>query len=659
MKKNSVIKGVAAIGNEGIKKHFKTAEIWQPLFELVWNGFDAAATNVSVDLVQNGMHGIERVVVKDDGHGIDFDTLNDTFGSFNDSAKKANLALKGAHGRGRLAFHRLCRNVSWFTRSGSIDAVIDVDAASIKEFFGRRLESNQQREELTVQGRGTLVELTHFIGNLPEMADLRDKFSVEFGWYLAVHSEKKLLLNGIPVAVPAHDAVRKTIEANDAVFEAQVIRWERRPTSEKSFLYLMNSSGELVYKVHSSLNQKPNFFTSVCVTSAWGDAFSKERDLLKPDAHTPTSRTWRKFQAQLDQLNQSVYDEFLRQQAEEVVQGYEADGYFPTYAGLDEPEKAWRHQYAREMVRQIYIADPRVFHNANKKQAKIIIRLLDRLAVSNENDALLDVLNDALDLDVASMEKLANQLRCSSLENIVASIEILQRRAAAVQQLRHIMNEHYREVLETPDLQQIIENNTWLFGPRYETIGAEEDSFTKIARRLREDVMARSKVDENDVDGEEDVPGAKRQSDLFLARKFPTFDSSGQKIFKCIVVEIKRPAISLNKKHLRQLEDYADIIKRHPEFKSEKMHFELILLGRQISSADTQIPSRLNSLIARGEPGLVADDPRMKLYVLNWYSLLDGFELTNGFMLDNLKLKREDYSTATKVELVAELQTEH
>ena len=171
--------------------------------------------------------------------------------------------------------------------------------------------------------------------------------------------------------------------------------------------------------------------------------------------------------------------------------------------------------------------------------------------------------------------------------------------------------------------------------------------------------MARSKVDEEDVADEEDLAGANRQSDLFLARKFPTFDSSGQKVFKCIVVEIKRPAISLNKKHLRQLEDYADIIKRYPEFKSEKMHFELVLLGRQISSADTQIPSRLNSLIARGEPGLVADDPRMKLYVLNWYSLLDGFELTNGFMLDNLKLKRDDYSAVAKEDLVAELQTEH
>lgn len=77
------------------------------------------------------------------------------------------------------------------------------------------------------------------------------------------------------------------------------------------------------------------------------------------------------------------------------------------------------------------------------------------------------------------------------------------------------------------------------------------------------------------------------------------------------------------------------------------------------SSSTAPASSRFNNLNARGESGLVADDPRMKLYVLNWYSLLDGFELTNSFMLDNLKLKRDDYSAVSKEELVAELQTDH
>lgn len=659
MTKKTVLKGSAAIGNSGIKKHFGNAELWEPLFELAWNGFDAGASFVAITVVENEMHGVDRVVVLDDGEGIEFTTLDNTFGNFNDSAKKANLSLKGQHGRGRLAFHKLCRNASWFTRFKGVDAVIHVAEPTIKDFEAWLLEEGEQKGEILTYGHGTMVELTHFTGVLPMQDELREKFAVEFGWYLAVHKEKRLYLNGVVVEVPRHEAVGQDIAADDAVFEAQVIRWEQRPTSEKSYLYLLNSKGEPVYKMLSSLNQKPNFFTSVCVKSSWADTFSQERDLLNPDAHTLASPVWTKFKSQLDRLGQAVYDEFLRLKAEEVVQGYEDEGFFPTYAELDEAEKTWRRQHTRDLVRNIYIAEPRVFHTATKKQAKLIIRLLDRLAVSNENDALFDVLEGALDLDTKSMQDLAKQLKSTTFENIVASIEILQRRDTAVKQLRYVMNEHYRKVRETPDLQQVIESNTWLFGPRYETLGAEEDSFTAIARKMRDDVMARNPIDLDDVDEEEDLPGAKRQTDLFLARKFPHYDSTGARVFRCVVVEIKRPAISLNKKHLRQLEDYAEIIKRHPEFKSEKMHFELILLGRQISSADTIIPSRLNAQLLRNDPGLVAEDPRMKLYVMNWYTLLDGFELTHAFMLDKLKLKRDDYSAATKEELVAELQAEH
>lgn len=659
MRIKPVFKGSAAIGNSGIKKHFRSAESWQTLFELVWNGFDAGANSVSIEVVENELHGLEHVTVLDNGDGIDFNTLNETFGSFNDSAKRANLSLKGEHGRGRLAFHLLSRNASWYTRCNEVDAVIHVAEPTIKDFEARLLETNEQKAALLEQGKGTLVELTQFFGALPESSALREKFSIELGWYLAVHREKKVLLNGLAIEIPKHEAFQENIQANDSVFHVQVIRWEQRPSSEKSYLYLLNSSGAPVYKVLSSLNQKPNFFTSVCVTSVWADAFSNEQDLLNPGAHSPTSLTWKRFKSALDRLSQSIYDSFLRMRAEAVVQGYEDDGYFPNYAGLDHAEKQWRHQHIRSLVRNLYIAEPRVFSNASKKQTKLIIRLLDRLAVSNENDTLFEVLEGALDLDAKSMRNLAKQLQRTTFENIVASIEILQRRAVAVQQLRHVMNEHYREVLETPDLQKIIESNTWLFGPRYETIGAEEDTFAKVARRMRDHIMAQTALSTDDVDDGEDLPGAKRQSDLFLARKFPSTDSMGNRVYRCIVVEIKRPAISLNKKHLRQLEDYADIIKRQPEFKSEKMHFELILLGRQISSADTIIPSRLSNHIARNDPGLVADDPRMKLYVMNWYTLLDGFELTHGFMLDSLRLKRDDNATATREELVLELQTAH
>ena len=39
------------------------------------------------------------------------------------------------------------------------------------------------------------------------------------------------------------------------------------------------------------------------------------------------------------------------------------------------------------------------------------------------------------------------------------------------------------------------------------------------------------------------------------------------------------------------------------------------------------------------------------------HTLLDGFELTHGFMFEKLKLKRDDFSAATKEELVAKIKT--
>lgn len=660
MHESAKFSGVAEIGNEGIKKHFQNVELWDPLFELVWNGFDARADKVDVTLSENDIDSICNAMVLDDGEGIDHTTLKETFGRFYDSSKKADPGQHGAHGRGRLAFHRLCRNASWYTRTSKGDAVIEVDATDIKSYTCVPLLAKDQRSTIRALSQGTLVELTNFTSNLPNVASLLEKFSTEFGWFLAVRPGKLLQVNGLPIEVPANDLTQKQIVVDSDTFDVQVIRWEDKPTSEKSYIYLMNGSGELVYKTLSTLNNKPNFFTSVCITSSWADKFASEESLFDPLAHTPASDTWKKLWRQLGVLTNAIYEEFLRKKADEVVQNYEDKGYFPPYQGLDEGEKAWRHAYARELVKQIYIADPQVFNNASKKQLKIIIRLLDRLAVSNENDALLEVLNGALDLDEQSTKQLAEQLKRTSMENIVSTIEILQRRAVAVEKLRYVMNEHYRDVLETPDLQKIIENNTWLFGPKYETLGAEEDSFTKIAKKFRDEAMAQGVIDEEDVESLADLKGAQRQTDLFLARRIPTIDSIGNQIYKCLIIEIKRPAASLNKKHLRQLEDYADIIRGIPEFDADNMYFELILVGRKISSTDKYIKRELQSLSSKGEPGLVSDgDPKMKLYVLNWYTLLNSFELSNSFMLEKLKLKRSEFDGLTRQELIKDLQAEY
>lgn len=218
------------------------------------------------------------------------------------------------------------------------------------------------------------------------------------------------------------------------------------------------------------------------------------------------------------------------------------------------------------------------------------------------------------------------------------------------------MEKHYKDVLETPDLQKIIENNTWLFGPQYTTIGAEEATFTRNALELKEQI--KDEISEADIAAGANVEGVKRQVDLFLARKVPSYDSRGNQIYKCVIVEIKRPGVSLNRKHLQQLDEYAEIIEQHSAFSSQKMHFDLILIGRKISQKNKTISQRWSSLKDKAELGLVTDSGRVKCYVKSWFTIFDEFKLSNSYLLETLNSKLESLSEESPEELVKSLQVE-
>jgi len=521
------------------------------------------------------------------------------------------------------------------------------------------LSAGKQHASLSSQTNGTCVELLNFFKNLPSEDDLARLLSIEFGWYLALNKDKKIVLNACPINIPEHEISEGLVVADDHEFTIKVIRWIEKPSSEKSYTYLMTPAGVTVHKELSSLNNKPNFFTSVYVVSDWAKEFEEDKETLSC-VFNPTSKTWKALQRELNVVTQKLYEDFLKKFVDAQLDKFEEDGIFPDYSKLSAEEAGWRSGKVKSTIRSIYLADPSIFNTLQKKQKKILIRLIDRLLVSNENDALLDVLESTLDLDEASTKKLAQQIKSVKLENIISTIEVIHKRQVAVHQLREIMNNHYLDVLETPDLQKIIENNTWLFGPAYETLGAEEASFTTIAKNLRNQVKGIQSVDSEDLDevDSDKVNLSQRQPDLFLARKIPSMDSYHRPIYRCVIIEIKRPSVSLNVKHLRQLDDYAALIKKFPDFTSGHMHVELILIGRKISDQDSEIESRLGNHISKGDMGLVSDDPRMRRYVKDWYTILDEFELRSNYFLDKLKVERNalELEQLSKEALLEQLQ---
>lgn len=79
-------------------------------FALLNNGFEANATTISITHTINVLGGIEEICISDNGSGICFETIRDTFGAFLASQKNAlSLKIKSKVNQGKgVNWHPIC-----------------------------------------------------------------------------------------------------------------------------------------------------------------------------------------------------------------------------------------------------------------------------------------------------------------------------------------------------------------------------------------------------------------------------------------------------------------------------------------------------------------------------------------------------------------------
>ena len=67
------------LGSKGIKRVLSKYRPEEAIAEYVWNGYDATATRVNINILQNSIEGIEEISISDNGYGIPFNQLNAKF----------------------------------------------------------------------------------------------------------------------------------------------------------------------------------------------------------------------------------------------------------------------------------------------------------------------------------------------------------------------------------------------------------------------------------------------------------------------------------------------------------------------------------------------------------------------------------------------------
>src|SRR5947209_9530859 len=90
--------------------------------ELIWNGLDADATEVRVEIRKNELEGLTSIVVRDNSHGLPYEEAEDAFqklgGSWKRNEQRTRVKgriLHGQLGRGRFKAFAIGSSIVWNT----------------------------------------------------------------------------------------------------------------------------------------------------------------------------------------------------------------------------------------------------------------------------------------------------------------------------------------------------------------------------------------------------------------------------------------------------------------------------------------------------------------------------------------------------------------
>ena len=183
-----------SITTEGIQKNLKNFKPLDALCEYIWNGFDAQADTIHVNLHTNEFGLINMISVVDNGTGIAYEELSNKFKPFNDSkkadnSKKINHSLPhGRQGIGRLTFFAFAQRARWNTvyeQDGiRYEYYIDMEKDSLNQYDdnGGRIPKATEKES------GTEVIFTQLQQFSKE--EIVARIKIEFFWFLELNRSR-------------------------------------------------------------------------------------------------------------------------------------------------------------------------------------------------------------------------------------------------------------------------------------------------------------------------------------------------------------------------------------------------------------------------------------------------------------------------------------
>lgn len=565
---------------------YRTIE--QALKELVDNAWDADATQITIT-VPDGPEVTVQFVISDDGEGmtpeqIDKDYLRIARDRRKDRGPrtKSGRLVKGRKGIGKFAGIIVAGHMKLVTHRDGMMSTVIIDRQTLENGPSdiEKIDVPVLTNEQETVSHGTTITLTHLFShiNYPTPDALRHALAPEYGR----QNLMQVVINGEPLThmqILGHKVPKTLDVAGVGNVEAEfVIADKKQSKAFRGIQVRVNgkSVGDPTMFGLDSDEQVPSRLLEHVTGELRADCLEEAAtscgwtEFLESDKSVQTV-----FAAARDHLKAELKTVFRQQMAAAYARYVKKYG--DRIGNLPEEKRARAHTEIKDILQRYYGDDERI-----EAAIEIMLRTLEQ----DDHYVIAKKLLAARSGDVAT---LADALRDMNIADLAVVRRQIQARLAALGKLRELANDD--ATLER-DIHVAIENTLWILGPEFALL-ASNRSLNKVI----EEIFGAQRPGDD---------GSKRPDLLLLDRYGGRY----------LLIEFKRPTVTLDYNHKAQAEGYRGKLKRYAD------PIDIIVFGGR----------RRDDMVALHENGQI----RMTTYT----ELISRAESEHKWLLD--ALRRED-----------------
>ena len=604
--------------------------------ELIWNALDADAKRVDVHLHPTPLGGTEAVEVVDNGWGMTPERAVQAFSGLGGSWKRLatrteheNRVIHGKEGRGRFRALGLGRVAEWHVcyprdKSGLAVFTVRIIDETADHFV---IEPDQPAAAPPGQGKGVRVRISELHTALPSL--LKDRAVIElaqiFAIYLRRYRDATVYYEHerVDPAVIEDRAQSYPLPAiqmpdgSNRPADLEIVEWK---VSTERRLYLCDAEGFPLDEMAPGI-QAPGFSFSAYLKSSALKELNEANALGLGDLD-PTTRPV------IEAAKQVMRDHFRKradEQARGLVERWQEERIYP----YEEEPKTKTEEQERQVfnIAALHVATylPK-FEESEPKAKQLQLKLL-RHAIETGPEEALRFLTEVLDLPEDRRKELAGLLDRTTLSNIISSAKLVTDRLEFLQGLRHVVFDKDLKKLtkERSQLHRIVAPNAWLFGEQYH-LAVDDQNLTAVLRKHKELLGDDVAVDDpvRRLDGTDGI------IDLMFSR---CIVQPGVAEREHLIVELKRPSVSIGTKEADQIESYAHAIAEDEQFKHTKTRWIMWIVSNEIDKSVVRRAKQANR-----PPGVLyqADDLQLTVWVKTWGQIFEEASARMRFFEERL-----------------------